>query len=98
MQSTDKNQNLVADFSLVEITEILIKEQGIHEGIYNLAVQFNFAFGAVGPSPESIFPGAMMGISRIGLSKVEEDKTNIHSVNAAEVNPIRKSKAIKAKK
>lgn len=98
MQSTNENLNLVADFSLVKITEILIKEQRIHEGIYNLAVQFHFAIGAVGPSPESIFPGAMMGISRIGLSQVEEDKTNIHSVNAAEVNPIRKNRTIKEKK
>ncbi|HIJ78795.1 MAG: hypothetical protein OEY01_06955 [Desulfobulbaceae bacterium] len=95
MQSTEKDTDLIADFSLGELTEILIKNKGLHEGLYNLAVQFQVAFGAVGPSPESTCPGAMMGISRIGLSKTEEGKKNIHTVNAAEVNPAPKKKVKK---
>jgi len=98
MQSTEKNPNLIADFSLVEMTEMLIKTQGLHEGLYNLSVQFQIGIGAVGPSPESIYPGAMMGISRIGLSKTEEGKKNIHTVNAAEVNPAPKKRVKKTKK
>ncbi len=98
MQSTEKNPTLIADFSLVEMTEILIKKQGLHEGLYNLSVQFQIAVGAVGPSPELICPGAMMGVSRIGLSKTEEEKKNIHTVNAAEVNPAPKKGAKKTKK
>jgi len=98
MQSIEKNPNLITDFSLVEMTEILIKNQGLHEGLYNLSVQFQIAVGAVGPSPELICPGAMMGISRIGLSKTEEGKENIHTVDAAEVNPAPKKRAKKTKK
>lgn len=98
MQSTEKNPNLIADFSLVQMTEILIKSQGLHEGFYNLSVQFQISVGAVGPSPESICPGAMMGISRIGLSRTEKEKANIHTVNAAEVNPAPKKRARKTKK
>ena len=97
MQPTEKNPNLIADFSLIEMTEILIKNQGLHEGLYNLSVQFQIAVGAVGPSPESICPGAMMGISRIGLSRTKKEKANIHTVNAAEVNPAPKKRARKKK-
>ncbi|MCX5870538.1 MAG: hypothetical protein NTY00_07870 [Deltaproteobacteria bacterium] len=97
MQSTDKDKNLVADFSLIELTEILIKNQNLHDGLYNLAVQFQLAVGAVGPSPDSICPGAMIGLSRIGLSQIEEGKENIHTVNAAIVNPEPKKRAKKTK-
>lgn len=97
MQSIDKKPNQVVDFSLVEMTEILIKNQGLHEGFYNLSFQFQIAVGAVGPSQELICPGAMMGISRIGLSKTEKEKANIHTVNAAEVNPAPKKRARKTK-
>jgi len=97
MQSTEKNPNLIADFSLIELTEILVKNQDLHEGLYNLTVQFQIAVGAVGPSPELIGPGAVVGISRIGLSKTEESKRNIQTVNAAEVNPAPKKKFQKTK-
>lgn len=92
MQSTENIQNQTADFSLIEITEILIKHQGLHEGLYNLSVQFQIAVGAIGPSPELICPGAMLGVSRIGISKTEEEKVNIHTVNAAKVNPAPKKR------
>lgn len=98
MQSTEKNPNLIADFSLRELTEILIKNQGLHEGLYNLSVQLQIGVGAVGPSPELICPGAMLGVSRIGLSKTEKGKENIHTVNAAEINPAPKKRARKTKK
>ena len=98
MQSTEKNPNFIADFSLIELTEILIKNQGLHEGLYNLSVQFQIAVGAVGPPPELICPGAMIGVSRIGLSKTEDEKKNIHTVNAAEVNPATKKRVRKTKK
>lgn len=98
MQSTEKNPNLVADFSLTELTAILIKNQKIHEGLYNLSVQLQIGVGAVGPSPELICPGAMLGVSRIGLSRTEEGEENIHTVNAAEVNPAPKDRARKTKK
>lgn len=93
----EKDPSLVVDFSLVELTEILIKSQGLHDGLYNLSVQFQMAVGAVGPSPELICPGAMLGVSRLGLAKTEEKKENIHTVNAAEVNPAPKKKARKKK-
>lgn len=97
MQSTEKSPDLIAEFSLIELTEILVKSQDLHDGLYNLSVQFQIAVGAVGPSPDLIGPGAMFGVSRIGLSKTEESKRNIHTVNAAEVNPASKKRPRKTK-
>jgi len=92
MQSTENIKNQTADFSLIELTEILIKHQGLHEGLYNLTVQFQIAVGAIGPAPELIYPGAMLGVSRIGLSKTEKEKVNNHTVDAAKTNPVPKKK------
>jgi hypothetical protein len=97
MQSTEKNPKLIVNFSLVQLAEILVKSQGLHEGLYNLSIEFQIGVGAIGPSPESICPGAMIGISRIGLLKTEESKKNIHTVNAAEVNPAPKKRSHKTK-
>ncbi len=94
MQSIDPKTNQVAEFSLRELTEIIIKQQKIHEGFYNLSFEFQIAVGAVGPTPESICPGAMIGVSRIGIAK--SDNKNIHTVDAAEVNPLPKKKAQKS--
>jgi len=91
MPSTKITKNRVADFSLREVTEILVKHQDIHEGLYNLTFEFQIAVGAIGPAPESIFPGAMFGVSRVGLSKAETP--NIHTVDAAEVNPLTKRRS-----
>ncbi len=97
MQSTEKNPKLTANFSLVQLAEILVKNQGLHEGLYNLSIEFQIGVGAIGPSPESICPGAMIGISRIGLLKTEESKKNIHTVDAAKVNPEKKKRSQKTK-
>ncbi len=87
LPDAEKHHDLIAEFSLVELTGLLIKRQNLHKGLYNLTVQFQIAVGAVGPSPELICPGAMIGISRIGLTKTEKEKANIHTVDAATVNP-----------
>jgi hypothetical protein len=89
--------NKIVDFSLVELTELLVKHQKLHDGLYNLSLEFQLAVGAVGPTPELICPGAMIGVSRIGLSKTEKEKVNIHTIDAAKVNPAPKKKASKSK-
>ncbi len=97
MQSNENNPSITDEFSLIELTEILIKYKNIHEGLYNLSLEFQFAIGSVGPTPELICPGAMIGVSRFGLSKTEKAKTNIHTVDAAKVNPPPKKRARKNK-
>jgi len=93
MPLIENDPNRIADFSLLELTEILVKHQNLHEGLYNLSFAFQIAVGAVGPSPELICPGAMIGVSRIGLAKTET--ANIHTVDAAEFNPLPKRRAKK---
>lgn len=87
MQSNKRDTNRIANFSLIELTEILVKHQKLHEGLYNLSLEFQLGVGTVGPTPELICPGAMIGVSGIGLSKTEKEKANIHTVDAAKVNP-----------
>jgi hypothetical protein len=68
-----------------EVATLLIKEQGLHEGNFDLAFEFQIAVGAVGPNPESLLPGAMLGIGKITLSPAA--KPGPSTVDAAIVNP-----------
>ncbi len=86
-------------FGLKELAGLLIKHQELHEGFYELNIEFQMAVGSVGLNPEAALPGAMLGVSRIGLTKVPT-KTP-HCVDASEVNPqnlTTKSKAAPRKK
>ncbi len=74
-------------FSLKEITEHLIRIKGYHEGLYDISVEISFAVGSFGPTSELILPGAMFGVSGIGLAKTE--KVGPNTVDAALVNPIK---------
>lgn len=72
-------------FELKELAEILIKHQGLHEGLYDLGFELNVGFGNVGPSREQALPGAVFGIKAVGLSRVSEPGP--HTLDAAVVNP-----------
>lgn len=87
---------LIGSHELREITELLVKHHGLHEGLYDLAIEFQIAVGAVGPDPASIVPGAMFGVRRIGIMQTE--KAGISTVDAAEVNPSSSVKKVAAKK
>lgn len=95
MQSTDLEQISIKTFTLKEITEMLIKQLDLHEGLYNLGIEFKIGFGSVGASAEDSLPGAMFGVSRLGLTKV--DTATDRTVDAAEVNPAPKKKEPKKK-
>ena len=77
--------NPTHQYALNDLAEILVRHEGIHEGLYDLTVEFQFAVGAVGPAPESLLPGAMVGISRIGI--VQSPQAGPNTVDAAKVNP-----------
>lgn len=72
-------------FSHREIAEILIKQQGLHEGIWGLYVRFGLGASNVGESPAQIQPAAIIPVLEIGLQKFDQE-TGI-SVDAAKVNP-----------
>jgi len=73
--------------SISDLTSVLIKHYGLSEGHYDLLVEFQIAMGAVGPDPASLSPGAMIGISKLGL--VKSPVVGTMSVDAAIVNPLK---------
>ena len=77
-----------------ELIGILIREMGLHEGHFSLAVEFAFTAGNVGPSPDQTMPGAIIGISKIGI--VESEIPTPNTVNASEVNPKKLARTKKA--
>ena len=84
--STD-NQNVPVEspLSMRDLTAVLIKHYGIHGGRYDLLIEFQIGMGAVGPDPASLIPGAMIGVSKVGLMLAKGDGPT--SVDAVIVNP-----------
>jgi hypothetical protein len=72
-------------FSPIEVAEALVIKMGIHEGFYELGFEFQVTIGALGQEGASVLPGAMFGISKIGLTKTQV--LTPLSVDAAIVNP-----------
>lgn len=84
-------------FTYKEVAEALIKQHGIHEGLWGLYLEFGLAAGNVATGPNELTPTAFVGVAKIGLQRFEE-ATNL-TVDAAEVNPLPKtSRATKGKK
>lgn len=65
---------------------MLIKHYDIHDGIYNLLIEFMLGAGTVGPDPSNQLPGVSVGVSHFGL--VKSPVANSYSVDASEVNPV----------
>jgi hypothetical protein len=72
-------------FKHVEIVEMLIKKQQIHEGIWGLFIKFGIAASNVGATEAELNPAAIIPVLEIGLQKFEKE-TNL-SLDAAKVNP-----------
>lgn len=81
--------------SMRDLTTVLIKHYGIHEGRYDLLIEFQIGMGAVGPDPASLNPGAMIGVSKVGLMPAKGNAPT--SVDAMLVNPAPPSVAAKSK-
>jgi hypothetical protein len=79
-------------FKHKELAEILVKSQGIHDGIWGLFVRFGIGAMNVGASDADLQPAAIVPVLEIGLQKFEKE-TNL-SVDAAKVNPPKESKIV----
>lgn len=74
-----------------ELVVMLVKHYGLHQGRYDLFLEYQFAFGNFGPAPEQLLPSAVLGISHFGLIAVAEgSKGGPFTVDAAIVNPASK--------
>jgi hypothetical protein len=83
-------------FTYKELATLLIKAQNIQEGWWGIFVKFGINAANVGPNPDNILPTAIVPILEIGLQRY--DKETSLSVDAAVVNPSKKSKAVPKKK
>ncbi|MGP8050279.1 MAG: hypothetical protein ACLPYB_06655 [Desulfobaccales bacterium] len=78
-------------FTYKELAAVLIKHQGIHEGIWSLTIQFAFNAGMTkaGPAGEDFVIAANVAMMKFGLQKI--DQPTPISVDAAEANPLSKA-------
>lgn len=73
-----------------ELLALMLKDQGIHEGIWALMVGFGLGVANVGPSDNEVNPAAIIPLLHVGLQK--GTLLNNITVDAAEVNPRQKTK------
>lgn len=70
MSTNDKSKGLDAlepTLSMRDLTAVLVKHYGLTEGQFELFLEFQIGTGPMGPDPANLMPGAMIGISKIGL-------------------------------
>jgi len=79
-------------FSHKEITELLIKQQDIHEGFWAISIEFGLGAANLssGPDDPNVMPSAIIPVKRIGIQKYDEP--NPLTVDASHVNPIKPKK------
>lgn len=71
--------------TMKELSALLIKHYGFHEGKFDLLLEYQFGVGAFGPTTESVNPGVMVAIAKLGLTPAAQ--TGPLTVDASEVNP-----------
>lgn len=77
-------------FELNEVIKALIMSQGLHDGIWALGIEFGMGAGNVGATEEEAFPSAFVQVKKLGL--VKADKESVLALDAAKINPLRKTK------
>lgn len=70
---------------LKDVITLLIKHFDIHEGMYDLGLEFQIGVGNFGPNKEKAYPGAAIGLA--GIKLVESAAMGPHTVDAAKCNP-----------
>lgn len=74
-------------FSWPEVTEALLKKQGIHEGEWTAILEFAINAGVVGQGPADAKPGMMVVANGVQLLKAQPNSPPHLIVDAAKVNP-----------
>jgi hypothetical protein len=59
-------------FDLIEVGKLLLKKQGVNDGLWSVGVQF--ALGAVnaGPDPTKVMPSMLVSVEKVMLTKATE--------------------------
>lgn len=74
-------------FGHTELAEILIKQQGIHDGLWGIYIEFNMVAANVptGPDPKTLLPASINFVTKIGIQRF--DTPTSLTVDASQVNP-----------
>lgn len=59
--------------SLLDLAGVLVKHYGLTTGKYELMLEFRLGIGNVGSTEQDRLPGAMVGVSKVGLVRTEKD-------------------------
>ena len=59
-------------FSYKELAEALVKQQGIHEGLWMIYVEFGIQGMNVGESKDQLVPAAIVPLLKIGIQRIEK--------------------------
>ena len=85
-----ETKNIV--FSHKEVVEALIRYNNIHEGLWDLYLEFGLAAANIGPGPGGeLSPAAIVPVQKIGLQR-SETSSNL-TADAAVVNPPTKTES-----
>lgn len=75
-------------FSFDEVAAALLREQKIHEGLWQLALELNLSVGNIGTAKENVRPGAAVQVMSFALQRKEQkDAGEPFVYDAAKVNP-----------
>lgn len=75
-------------FNLSEVTESLVKKQGIQSGLWDIAIEFGLTAGLMGPTPEVALPTALLQVSKILLVRhPDEQPLNPTTFDASKLVP-----------
>lgn len=72
-------------YDIKELVAMFLKDAEIHEGLWMIQAQFVMAGGNFGPSENEILPGALVGVQKVGVKRVQEKGPMVF--DAAELNP-----------
>lgn len=73
-----------------ELIQLMLKDAGIHDGWWNLAVNFRLGAGAFGPTADDVVPSGFVGVEGVGIQRVElkeGEPIPPLTYNAKELNP-----------
>ncbi|VAW77327.1 hypothetical protein MNBD_GAMMA12-3177 [hydrothermal vent metagenome] len=77
------SEDKIIKFNMRELTEALVKHQGLTEGRWMLSAEFAIKAMNAGPNDQSLSPAALVPLISVGLNPAPEDSDNNLIVDAA---------------
>jgi hypothetical protein len=72
-------------FNHKEVAKALVKEANIHDGFWQIYVEFAISAANIAIGPDQFSPAAIVPITKIGLMKMEQEAPL--TIDASRVNP-----------